>query len=392
MIFGKSDGRIGENSYLCNANKLKATKTMKKIMMTLLVMMMASITMAQSDKANDVMRTLRLANDYFMAKYADPTLPTNVTVPAGETYTFGIDYEGRTESASVGDITATATFTENMTGRILADTTSLTSVRVELTPLVPRSGADHRHILGVGERIVCERFPGAIAWSAHSTGDGALAAEDGVIYFDSPLHAARNVLTLNILDNLHYTPFLDVMEPTGVVALDAWEQVFESEEYGVAGWAGMELELYVLPTNVAFTAIAVVEVPEYGGGIAPTGYFATSEYSSMWHHTVARGAGTWLTVQNDNNVFPKDEAQMGEPLRVLPWCAGRIVWRIPMAWGYLEDESTATYCTNEFGIPYYQYFDIDASGTLRVTKLSYWVQRSPDNGKQASEGVRRAVQ
>ena len=322
---------------------------------------------------------------------AGGSLPTNVTVAAGETFTFGVDYEGLAESAGVGDISATATFTENMTGRILADTTTLTSVRVELTPLVPRTNASHRHILGVGERIVCERFPDTIAWSGSSNGDGSVSCEDGVVYFDSPLHAESAGFQLNVLDT-HYTPILNVMEPTGVVALDAEEKAFQDEEYGVAGWVGLELELYVLPTNVAFTAIDIVEVPEYGEGIPPTGYFAANEYSSMWHHTEARGAGTWLTVQNDNNVFPKDEAMMGEPLRMLPWGAGRIVWRIPTAWGYLEDETTGAYYTKEFGTPYYQYFDIDASGTLRVTKLSYWAQRAPDNVKLVSEGVRRAVQ
>lgn len=33
---------------------------------------------AQNKRAQEVMETLRLANNYFMEKYADPTEPTNV--------------------------------------------------------------------------------------------------------------------------------------------------------------------------------------------------------------------------------------------------------------------------------------------------------------------------
>ena len=40
--------------------------------------MVAGSTLAQSETASDVMKTLRKVNDYFMIKYADPTLPTNV--------------------------------------------------------------------------------------------------------------------------------------------------------------------------------------------------------------------------------------------------------------------------------------------------------------------------
>ena len=68
---------------------------MKKAMMTLLALMMASLSMAQSDKANDVMKTLQLVNDYFMAKYADPTLPTDVNrIRPSSLWTRAVYYEG----------------------------------------------------------------------------------------------------------------------------------------------------------------------------------------------------------------------------------------------------------------------------------------------------------
>ena len=68
---------------------------MKKLSLTLIALLMASVTFAQSEQANDVMKTLRLANDYFMAKYADPTLPTNVNrIRPSSLWTRAVYYEG----------------------------------------------------------------------------------------------------------------------------------------------------------------------------------------------------------------------------------------------------------------------------------------------------------
>ena len=68
---------------------------MKKSFLTLIALLMASVTFAQSEQANDVMKTLRLVNDYFMAKYADPTLPTNVNrIRPSSLWTRAVYYEG----------------------------------------------------------------------------------------------------------------------------------------------------------------------------------------------------------------------------------------------------------------------------------------------------------
>ena len=68
---------------------------MKKTLLTLLALLIASTTFAQSEKANEVMNTLRLANNYFMAKYADPTLPTNVNrIRPSSLWTRAVYYEG----------------------------------------------------------------------------------------------------------------------------------------------------------------------------------------------------------------------------------------------------------------------------------------------------------
>ena len=68
---------------------------MKRII-TLLTMAVSALTMtAQSATADDVLSTARKANNYFMAKYADPTLPTNVKkVRPSSLWTRAVYYEG----------------------------------------------------------------------------------------------------------------------------------------------------------------------------------------------------------------------------------------------------------------------------------------------------------
>ncbi len=68
---------------------------MKKTFLTILALLMASFSFAQSEKANDVMKNLQLVNNYFMAKYADPTIPTNVNkIRPSSLWTRAVYYEG----------------------------------------------------------------------------------------------------------------------------------------------------------------------------------------------------------------------------------------------------------------------------------------------------------
>ena len=49
-----------------------------KRLTTLIAATVLTLTAAAQPTADDVLKTTRLANDYFMSKYSDPTLPTNV--------------------------------------------------------------------------------------------------------------------------------------------------------------------------------------------------------------------------------------------------------------------------------------------------------------------------
>ena len=66
---------------------------MKRTILTLMVLLVGFVAMAQT--ADDVMSTLRKANNYFMTKYSDPTVPTNVNkIRPSSLWTRAVYYEG----------------------------------------------------------------------------------------------------------------------------------------------------------------------------------------------------------------------------------------------------------------------------------------------------------
>ena len=68
---------------------------MKKLITLLTVSVISLSAAAQQATADDVLATARKANDYFMAKYADPTIPTNVKrVRPSSLWTRAVYYEG----------------------------------------------------------------------------------------------------------------------------------------------------------------------------------------------------------------------------------------------------------------------------------------------------------
>ena len=77
--------------------RLKIRKEwMLRVLMLVVTFQLSPVSgFAQSDKAQGVMSTLQLVNDYFMAKYADPTLPTNVNrIRPSSLWTRAVYYEG----------------------------------------------------------------------------------------------------------------------------------------------------------------------------------------------------------------------------------------------------------------------------------------------------------
>lgn len=66
-----------------------------KQLISLLAVALTTLTATAQTTAGDVLSTTRKANNYFMAKYADPTLPTNVNrIRPSSLWTRAVYYEG----------------------------------------------------------------------------------------------------------------------------------------------------------------------------------------------------------------------------------------------------------------------------------------------------------
>ena len=66
-----------------------------KRLSTLMLAVLMTIGATAQTTANDVLSVARKANDYFMKKYADPTIPTNVKkVRPSSLWTRAVYYEG----------------------------------------------------------------------------------------------------------------------------------------------------------------------------------------------------------------------------------------------------------------------------------------------------------
>ena len=67
----------------------------RHFLLTAIALTVGMTAAAQNKRAQEVMETLRLANNYFMEKYADPTEPTNVgKIRPSHLWTRGVYYEG----------------------------------------------------------------------------------------------------------------------------------------------------------------------------------------------------------------------------------------------------------------------------------------------------------
>ena len=309
-------------------------------------------------------------------------------VAPGETISYDTDYIGFINSKCKSDVTATVRFRENITGEVVELQDAMTVVRVEVQPLNQVGEFPNRHIVGVGEHIICRGYPRDACWALRWLNQRKEANEYGGLRIFCP--SSASVAPMHFLDGDEsiFDVFLNVIEPSDVVVTKARELNFDDARLNEAGWAGMTLELTVAPTNVSFTYVQMMEVPEEEeSGIAPTGYFEGDVFSAIWHHTRDMGAGEWFRVR-PGNFFLDDYAQCGEGLPG-GWREGQITWRIPVAWRCRKDE-TEEYDMKELGCPYYQIFTMSSLGVLRVSKLNHWVERSPDGTMRRSANTLEA--
>ena len=329
--------------------------------------------------------TLTIANEGKLRQTAGTTARSG-TVSAGEALSLEMVYVFASPSDSTDDIVATVTFTENFTGANSVDTATLTAVKLELEARMKVSDATrHRHYFGVAEDVVCSTTPNAVPGLSFSATKGSYNPTTG--WWTCPVSTSLEFGGLNVCygGETVYAFMTTTTPPTGVVVEHAVGLDFNVPA-GTAGGAGMVLDLYVLPKSVSFSKLSLAEVPTTTEG--PTGYFTNMEFSAVWHHTTAMGAGDWKRMGRLDTHWFDDNAKMGDafPSRdALEWDAGTIIWDVPVAWD-LWSLAGGDY-SKRIPVLYKQRFDFSANGTLRVTKHGFWEERDADNTKRGSEGI-----
>ena len=216
--------------------------------------------------------------------------------------------------------------------------------------------------------------PQGVQHSVQCASDWQPPATNSVLY-TCPIHASLNGVSLDVA-GVSYTPALTVVEPSGIICTNGYN-ICDN------GYTAMQLDLYVAPSDVSFSGIAMMEVPTTTVG--PSGYFTNEIFSSIWYHTTERGAGVWHDVRPDNYFF-LDTASFAEYCPQ-PFFDGTIDWEIILAWGEREEAQSIDDSVGIVGARYHQIFTIDGQGSLRVDKFGQWIKQFSDGSVTNSSGI-----
>ena len=155
-----------------------------------------------------------------------------------------------------------------------------------------------------------------------------------------PLGATMSPLVVRVDSDVEYPPSMRVFAPDTIEIRNA-RPAPKGFAPGHAGGIGMLMDLYVVPMFVAFSELAVEEVPCDVG--IPSGYFGFPSMASVASHTTQNGAGTWCDVDSDNCIGVDKPGIYGELLPMtsngtltndvsVGWLEGTLYWPTPFGW------------------------------------------------------------
>lgn len=217
--------------------------------------------------------------------------------------------------------------------------------------------------VGVAEEVDIKIYPspGGVTWSI--SGGGALTELSGEeTRFIAPSNTAICPVTINFSGH-SITKNFGVREPAGVV--DAFfVPCTNAIPPGKAG-AIMKLRAVIGPTNVSFDHLECLEVGMDATNC--TGYFAGGAPSH-----IGNGADRWFPLNAANQW--EDTCAIQEPYVAPPWQnGGSFEWLIPAQWHIGTSGPTNSMSG------WNQEFELDAGGTVKITKFGRWIQRTTNN-------------
>lgn len=343
------------------------------------------------------------ANISKLASISGPDLPlASVSVPAQTQVSYSIVYEGAEASGAEEDIVVSASVTDSGTYVVSSNECRATSIRLELAAIyeAPENPCTNRHVYGVGEKVRFLHYPETVQVSfTAAKGDtsdiftyydqfgGSINDADKHRIYVCPIASSYTPNPTISCSGTSYTPLLTLVEPQEVITPEvSWEGC---HAFGEVGQSTLITTNYIGPMTVSFQGIMIAEIPCYETN-APSGYFATTNFTGFMTHSAEAEAGHAWRVQ-ERNRWAVDRAGGG---LYRNWSAGLLVWNIPIGWGRLPSDDYAFRqllspeyegCANNTTRPllidgktdlYKQTFRIDETGTARVDKFGHWLSRS----------------
>ena len=361
------------------------------------------LTISANGGTNGAVLSVSATNLGKLQKNSGPAFPAqSVSVPAMQSITYAMNYVGLTASESADDIEVVATLTDNVTGESITNDCQATSVRLELAAVyeAPGNPCTNRHIYGVGEKVRFLHYPESLPvlfsadkgdlgdWASYyDQFGGNIDESDRHRIYVCPIAANYTPNPTISYDGVPYTPLISLVEPQAVITPEvSWEGCHAS---GEVGQSTLVTTNYIGPMTVSFQGIMVAEIPCTETN-APTGYFATTNFTGFMTHSADAGAGGAIRIQ-ERNRWTLDQAGGG---LYRNWSAGLLTWNIPIGWVRLRSDFDKTRLfapleyashTNSNSRPlliggrsdlYTQTFQIDEAGTARIDKFGHWLSRS----------------
>ena len=338
-----------------------------------------------------------------LVSISGPNLPLSpVNVPAETQVSYSIVYEGLEASDDADDIVVRALIQDNDAENAFTNECSMTSVRLELQAVyeAPENPCTNRHVYGVGEKVRFRHYPDTlcVALSAdkgdcgdvftyYDQFDASINEEDKHRIYVCPIAACYVPNPTIAYAEATYSPVISLVEPNEVITpVATW---MGCHALGEAGQSTLVTTNYIGPMTASFQGIMVAEIP-CNETNAPSGYFATTNFTGFLTHCDDAGAGYARRVQGGNR-WTIDEAGGG---LYRSWEPGHLQWNMPIGWirltsdiDWKKDYTLGEYASNNVSSScflliggrsnlYTQTFRIEEDGTARIDKYGHWLSRS----------------
>lgn len=288
--------------------------------------------------------------------------PQAVDLPAQSACRMVFYAEGIKASSALNDVKLLAEITSG--GSLASDIKTVTvgQVKVETKVDFPQ-GFRTRHIYGVAELVECAIQPYLlnVVWNCSYTNQQTVTATS----WEYEMPSSPRFVTFKVNCSGACLPItMRAVAPSGYyVPREPYGIIFPKVQIGDSGGFGMLLDLGVMPTNVCFSRVRVIE--GVSSDDVHSGYYANK--TNDWHHGIAEGAWKIWSEVSDSNLAGQDEVIAGT--NAPPWQKGVLCWRIPNYWRTVTDPTTNYFCTTP------QIFRMYTNGTQALTKFNWMVFR-----------------